>query len=168
MMKIALIGTYKPRQCGIGSFSKNLFDSLPFADDSSGSFVVAINDPDGEYDYPPEVQQIIRQDDHDTYLQAADAINKSGADVCVLQHEYGIFGGQNGVFVLSLLHSLEIPVVATFHTVLKKPSYNELFILKEICKIAKNVVVMAEKAVELLQEVYDVDTDKIELVPHGV
>ncbi len=169
-MKIALIGTYKPRQCGIGSFSKNLFDALTLSHPTkrTENFVVAINEPDGEYNYPPEVQYIIQQEDHDTYLKAAGFINQSGAGVCIVQHEYGLFGGQNGVYILSLLHSLEVPIIATFHTVLKKPSYNELFILKEIAKVAQKVVVMADKAVELLQKIYDVPVAKIEMVPHGV
>src|SRR5690606_11741344 len=170
IMKIALIGTYKPRQCGIGSFSKDLFDSLTLLDAAPApeSYVVAITDPGNDYAYPQEVRQIIHQDDHDTYLKAAEFINQSGVDVCVIQHEYGIFGGQNGVYILSLLHSLEVPVIATFHTVRKKPSHHELYILKEISQIAQRVVVMAEQAVELLQQVYDVASDKIEMIPHGV
>ncbi|WP_257668621.1 glycosyltransferase family 4 protein [Parapedobacter tibetensis] len=169
-MKIVLIGTYEPRQCGIGSFSKNLFDAISAVNDDHAieGVVVAINGPDSEYDYPPEVKCVIHQDDHDTYLKAAEFINQSGADVCIVQHEYGIFGGQNGVYILSLLHSLALPVIATFHTVLKKPSYNELLILKEIIKISRKVVVMADKAAELLQQVYDTPTTKIEMVPHGV
>jgi len=170
VMKVALIGTYKPRQCGIGSFSKDLFDAVTASNviDAKGSFVVAITDPGSTYEYPPEVQCIINQDDHDTYLEAAEFINRSGVDACVVQHEYGIFGGQNGVYILSLLHSLEVPVISTFHTVLKKPSYNELFILKEIAKIAQRVVVMADKAVELLQQIYEVPLEKIDMIPHGV
>ena len=169
MMKIALISTYQPRQCGIGSFSKNLFDSLPIRDiNRSESFVVAINDPESDYTYPPEVQYVILQDDHDTYLKAAEFINRSGADICIVQHEYGIFGGQNGVYILSLLHSLEIPVVTIFHTVLKRPSYNELYIAREITKLSQRIVVMASKAVELLRDVYAIPTDKISVIHHGV
>ncbi len=169
MMKIALISTYQPRQCGIGAFSKNLFDSLPVRNiDRQNSFVVALNDPENEYDYPPEVHVAIRQDDHDTYLQAAEFINGSGVDVCIVQHEYGIFGGQNGVYILSLLHSLEIPVITTLHTVLKRPSYNELYIVKEISKLSRRIIVMANKAVELLGEIYGISASKITVVPHGV
>lgn len=168
-MKIALISTYRPRQCGIGSFSKNLFDSLPVQHvNHSESFVVAINHPENEYTYPPEVRCIIHQDNHDTYLKAAEFINRSGVDICVVQHEYGIFGGQNGVYILSLLHSLEVPVVTTLHTVLKKPSYNELYIVREINKLSQRIVVMAHKAVELLQDVYAIPTDKISVIHHGV
>src|SRR3546814_12559052 len=108
MMKIALTVTYQPRQCGIGSFSKNLFDSLSASHYAPESFVVAINEPGGEYSYPPEVRFVIHQDDHDTYLEAAEFINQSGVDICIIQHEYGLFGGQNGTYILSLLHSLQI------------------------------------------------------------
>lgn len=167
MVKIALIGTYRPRQCGIGSFSKNLFDSLSrhIAPDS---FVVAINDPGSTYDYPPEVRFVIHQDDHDTYLDAAAFINRQNVDICLVQHEYGLFGGQNGVYILSLLHSLDVPVVTTLHTVLKKPSYNELYIGKEIAKLSERLVVMADKAVELLGTVYDIADTRISVIPHGV
>lgn len=169
MMKIALIGTYKPRQCGIGSFSKDLFDAISTSNTMvSDHLVIAINDPGNTYDYPPEVNYVINQDDHDTYLKAAEFINKSGATLCLVQHEYGIFGGQNGVYILSLLHSLTIPIITTLHTVLKKPAYNELYILKEITKLSQKVVVMAEKAVELLKEVYEVPIEKITVIPHGV
>lgn len=168
-MKIALVSTYRPRQCGIGYFAKNLFDSLRAGNiGHTESFVVAINDPESEYAYPPEVRYIIHQDNHDTYLKAAEFINRSGVDMCVVQHEYGIFGGQNGVYILSLLHSLEIPIVTTLHTILKKPSYNELYIVREINKLSQRIVVMAQKAVELLQDVYTLSSDKISVIHHGV
>lgn len=169
-MKIAFIGTYTPRQCGIGSFSQNLFESIQdlASSQASENIVIAINDPDNTYAYPPEVKFIIEQDDHHSYLKAADYINNNGIDICVVQHEYGIFGGQNGVFVLTLLHHIAIPAIVTFHTVLKKPSYNESMILKEIVRAAEKVVVMANKAVEMLIELYDVPVEKIEMIPHGV
>ncbi len=168
--KIALVSTYKPRQCGIGSFSKNLFNAISISDASLGaeSFVIAINDSENGYDYPQEVNCTIQQDDHDSYLKAAEYINQSGVDCCILQHEYGTFGGQNGVYVLSLLHSLETPIVAILHTVLEKPSYNESFILREISNACEKVVVMTEKAVALLQRVYHVPPAKIACIPHGV
>src|SRR5690606_11717448 len=169
-MKIAFIGTYAPRQCGIGSFSQNLFESIQdlASSQTSENIVIAINDPDNTYAYPPEVKFIIEQDDHHSYLKAADYINNNGIDICVVQHEYGIFGGQNGVFILTLLHHIAIPAIVTFHTVLKKPSYNESMILKEIVRAAEKVVVMANKAVEMLIELYDVPVEKIEMIPHGV
>lgn len=169
MMKIALIGTYQPRQCGIGHFSKNLIDAvLQHPDQEIEAFVVAINDPGGAYNYPEEVKFTIDQNDHEAYLKAAEFINQQGADLCIVQHEYGIFGGQHGVYILSLMHRLTMPILTTLHTVLKKPAYNELHILKEIATRSQKVVVMADKAVELLKEVYGINKERIAVIPHGV
>jgi glycosyltransferase involved in cell wall biosynthesis len=130
--------------------------------------VIAMDDQEESYDYPAEVQLTIHQEQQGDYIEAARFINLSGADVCILQHEFGIFGGQNGVFILPLLHRLEIPLVVTLHTVLKNPSYNEKAILSEICKMASRIVVMSHKAVEFLTEIYGVPLSHIKLIEHGV
>ncbi|MDD4755644.1 MAG: glycosyltransferase family 4 protein [Prolixibacteraceae bacterium] len=171
-MKITYIATYPPRECGIGTFTNNLFKSMltnsgPDEQKNEG-FVVAINDNDLLYKYPEEVKVTIRQDYQEDYLKAVKYINLSGADVCILQHEFGIFGGQSGVYILPLLHRLEIPLIVTLHTILKAPSYNEKAVLKEICKMAAKIVVMSRKAVEFLVNIYDVPKEKIALIEHGV
>ncbi len=172
MMKLAFIATYPPRKCGIGTFTRNLFHSIINKegpeDKQIDGFVVALNDHDQKYDYPKEVKYIIRQEHQRDYLKAAKSINISGADICILEHEYGIFGGKDGVYILPLLHRLDIPLVVTLHTVLKNPSYNEKIILKEICKMADKVVVMSKKAIEFLTTIYDVSPDKITFIVHGV
>ncbi len=132
------------------------------------SYVVAINDHHFNYTYPPEVKLSIDQEQQTDYLEAANFINLSGADVCVIQHEFGVFGGQGGVYLLPLLHRLKIPVIVTLHTVLKVPSYNEKAILKEICNMAHQVVVMSHKAIEFLVGIYDVPETKITFIEHGV
>ena len=171
-MKITYIATYPPRECGIGTFTNNLFKSMLTHDieneHSHEGFVVAINDNDLTYKYPEEVKVTIRQDYQEDYLKAVKYINLSGADVCILQHEFGIFGGQSGVYILPLLHRLEIPLIVTLHTILKTPSYNEKAVLKEICKMAHKIVVMSHKAVEFLTSIYDVSKEKIALIEHGV
>jgi glycosyltransferase involved in cell wall biosynthesis len=171
-MKIALIGTYPPRECGIGTFTNNLYKSMVQKQDSTDAvhegFIVALNDNDLVYEYPPEVKLIIRQENQPDYLAAAKFINLSGADLCILEHEFGIFGGQSGVNILPLLHRLDVPLVVTLHTILKTPSYNEKAILKVICNMAHKVVVMSHKAVEFLTSIYNVPIEKIELIEHGV
>jgi len=131
-------------------------------------FVVAVDDHNLTYDYPKEVKLTIRQEVQVDYLKAAKYINLSGADICVLQHEFGLFGGQNGVYILPLLHRLEKPLVVTLHTILKTPTYNEKAVLQEIAKMAQKIVVMSHKAVEFLTQIYVVDRGKIALVEHGV
>ena len=171
-MKLAFIATYPPRECGIGTFTNNLFNAILFdkgsRDKGNEGFVVALNDIELAYDYPEEVKLTIRQEHQEDYLEAVKFINLSGADVCVLEHEFGIFGGQNGVYILPLLHRLEIPLIVTLHTILKTPSYNEKAVLQEICKMAQKIVVMSHKAIEFLVSIYKVPEEKIVFIEHGV
>ncbi|MFA4852787.1 MAG: glycosyltransferase family 4 protein, partial [Bacteroidales bacterium] len=171
-MKIAYIGTYPPRECGIGTFTMNLYKSMVMNNetvkDPIEGFIVAMNDNELTYDYPEEVKLTIRQEHQRDYLEAVKFINLSGADICVLEHEFGIFGGQNGIYILPLLHRLEIPLIVTLHTILKTPSYNEKAVLQEICKMAHKVVVMSHKAIKFLTSIYNVDKGKIVFIEHGV
>jgi glycosyltransferase involved in cell wall biosynthesis len=170
-MKISFIGTFPPRECGIGTFTRNLFDAMiaaPSAEGPNQGLVIAMDDNGQDYDYPKEVKLTIRQEEQGDYLEAASFINISGADICVLQHEFGIFGGQNGIYILPLLHRLKIPLIVTLHTVLKNPSYNERAVLIEICKIAHCVVVMSQTAVDMLVAEYGVPENKIMQIAHGV
>ncbi len=170
-MKNAFIATYPPRQCGIGTFTQDLYNAITGADDKSGaneSFVVAMSDLEQNYTYPDEVKLTIRQEYQKDYLSAVKYINHSGADCCILEHEFGIYGGQSGVYILPLLHRLEIPLIVTLHTIIKKPSYNEKAILQEICKMANRVVVMSQKAIGFLIDIYDVPKEKIAYIEHGV
>ena len=171
-MKLAYIGTYPPRECGIGTFTMNLYKSMVINNeiikDSIDGFIVAMNDHDQTYDYPEEVKLTIRQEHQADYLSAVKFINLSGADLCILEHEFGIFGGQNGVYILPLLHRLEIPLIVTLHTIIKTPSYNEKAVLVEICKMANKIVVMSHKAIEFLTSIYNVEREKIVFIEHGV
>lgn len=168
-MKLAYIGTYPPRECGIGTFTQNLAHAM--LDNGEGVkeiMVFAMNDHNQKYLYPPEVKLSINQEQQTDYLEAVNYINLSGADACILEHEFGIFGGQSGVYILPLLHRLNIPLITTLHTILETPSYNEKAILKEICKMSDKIVVMSHKAIRFLMEIYDVPKEKIVLIEHGV
>jgi len=171
-MKFAYIGTYPPRECGIGTFTNNLYQNMIDPDGTGSSehegFIVAMNDNDLEYDYPEEVKFTIRQEHQRDYIQAANMINYSGADVCILEHEFGIFGGLNGVYILPLLHKLQIPLIVTFHTVLKTPGYDQKAITLEISRMANRIVVMSNKAIDFLTKVYKIPAKKIEKIEHGV
>ncbi len=171
-MKIACIGNYPPRECGIATFTKDFVDSLlsggAMNSTETEAYVVAMNDLDQGYDYPPIVVQQINQNMPQDYLKAVKYINFSNADVCFLQHEFGIYGGNSGVYILPLIHRLKIPLVVIFHTVLKNPSYNERNIIIEIGKIASKIVVMNSLAIEILETVYGIDPEMIEVIPHGV
>ena len=171
-MRLAYIGTYPPRECGIGTFTRNLYISMvtynEIFKDSIDGFIVAMNDHDQTYDYPEEVKLTIRQEHQRDYLSAVKFINLSGADLCILEHEFGIYGGQDGVYILSLLHRLEIPLIVTLHTIIKAPSYNQKAILVEICRMANKIIVMSHKAIEFLTSIYNIEKEKIVFIDHGV
>ena len=171
-MKIAIIGNFLPRHCGIATFTKNLVQSILAAEDIAKEpieiFVVAMNNNRQVYDYPSIVQFSINQDEKQEYLDAADYINQSGADICILQHEYGIYGGNSGVYILALLEQLAIPFITTLHTVVKHPTFHEKNILKTIGHKSSLVVVMSNLAVEFLVTQYKIPASKIQVVQHGV
>src|SRR5690349_284171 len=117
-MKIAYISTYSPRECGIATFNYNLIRAINTNFPNSYSvlnhgFVVALNDSDNihQYKYPEEVKFTVRQNHQKDYIRAANFINTSNADVCILEHEFGIFGGECGIFVLPLIHRLHKPLI---------------------------------------------------------
>ncbi|MGB9691814.1 MAG: glycosyltransferase family 4 protein [Candidatus Sumerlaeaceae bacterium] len=166
--KIVLIGNYLPRQCGIATFTTDLLTSLASEAHDSEVCAVVMNDIPEGYDYPPEVRFEINQKKLSDYRLAADFLNMSQVDVVCLQHEYGIFGGESGAYILELLAHLRMPVVSTLHTVLQQPTPSQRHVLRSICQHSDRVVVMSNRAVELLQEIYDVPRDKIVMIGHGI
>jgi glycosyltransferase involved in cell wall biosynthesis len=165
----AFIADYVPRQCGIATFTYDLSNAVAAADERRrGCSVIAINDIPEGYKYDDSVRFEIRESAPADYRQAAEFINISEAAVVCLQHEYGIFGGRDGSHVLGLLRRLRRPVVTTLHTILKEPTEEQRLILRDVCRLSTRVVVMAERAREFLQEIYDVAEEKIALIHHGI
>jgi len=171
-MKLTYVSTYPPRECGLASFNKNIIHAINYniqdkSFSNEGTCVVAIDAEKGKVGYPEEVKFIIGQHSQEDYIKAADFVNSSDTDCCILQHEFGIYGGDNGVYVLSFVNQLEKPLIAIFHTVLKKPSYQQKIILQSIAQQADRVVVMGKIAVKLLSELYNIPASKICYVQHG-
>jgi len=169
-MRIVYIASYGPRKCGIATFTGNKFMGMNCGPGNpcNEGIVVAVNDPNNEYDYPAEVKYVIHQDMAGDYIEAAKFINNTDADICILEHEFGIFGGSDGSYILSLLHRLRMPVIAVLHTVLKTPSNHQRDITKEIAATAAKTVVMSKKAVEFLTQVYGIPESKISIIDHGI
>lgn len=173
-MKIAYISTYPPRECGLATFNHNLLKAISANFQSASTLdnvsVVALNDSDDtkQYQFPKEVEFVIRQNIKEDYLDAADFINEGPIDACILQHEFGIFGGENGIYVLSLLKKVNKPLISILHTVLQSPSFLQKSIIREVAKRSAKVVVMSRKAIQFLTEVYEIPRDKIRLIEHGV
>ncbi len=166
--RIAFIGNYLPRECGIATFTTDLCSALAAEFGEGRLFAIPVNDPDSSYDYPEQVRLELTQDDIASYERAADFLNFNGNDLVCLQHEYGIYGGAAGRYILSLLRRLKMPLVTTLHTVLRQPDANQRIVLEEIAQLSDRLVVMSELAAQLLREVYAVPNGKIDVIPHGV
>lgn len=166
--RIAFLGDYVPRRCGIATFTHHLCEAVAAQEADAKCIVVAVNDhPDG-YDYPRRVRFEIDQKDPDSYLAAADGLNQSQADVLCVQHEFGIYGGQAGSHLLGLLKQLRMPVVTTLHTVLAEPHMAQRRVMDELIRLSDRLVVMARKGGEILRETYGAPDAKIDIIPHGI
>jgi glycosyltransferase involved in cell wall biosynthesis len=167
-IRLAFIGNSLPRRCGIATFTNDLQHAVTLSRPGTEAVIVAMNDAGQSYDYPAAVQVQIDDGKLKDYARAADVINSGNFDAVSLQHEFGIFGGDAGANILTLLSRLNVPIVTTLHTVLSDPQSMQRRVLADIVGLSSKVVVMAEKAKELLVSVYDVRARKIEVIPHGI
>jgi glycosyltransferase involved in cell wall biosynthesis len=166
--KAAFLGDYLPRKCGIATFTTDLRCAVAAEFPAMQCLVVPINDLEGGYDYPPEVRFEIAEQDLPSYLRAADFLNITDVDVVCVEHEFGIFGGPAGSHVLALLRELRMPIVTTLHTVLREPNKEQRRVMRELARLSTRLIVMSERGVELLREVYQVPSARIDLIPHGI
>jgi glycosyltransferase involved in cell wall biosynthesis len=166
--RVAFIGNYLPRRCGIATFTYELHRAVATSRPDITTCVVAMNDHGRTYDYPAAVQFQIRDDIIADYVKAAEFLNDAHYDVVCLQHEFGIFGGEAGESIVALLSRLRMPVVTTLHTVLLTPTPQQRSVMNQVVELSARIVVMAEKAREILCSVYSVAADKVVVIPHGI
>lgn len=162
------LGSFPPRECGIATFTKDVVDSYDdeFATRSS---VVAIDEPGGESRrYPDQVVARLTQDDRDSYAAIANFVNAYPCDALSIQHEYGLFGGEEGEWIVDLIARVRKPVVTSLHTVLPEPSPTHLRVARALCATSSAVVVLSETGRDILIERYGVDPAKIRVIHHGV
>jgi glycosyltransferase involved in cell wall biosynthesis len=166
--RIAVIGNYLPRQCGIATFTTDLCAAISAEYGTARLLALPVNDTEEGYEYPARVRWSLSQDDLKSYQEAADFLNFNNIDMVCLQHEYGIFGGPAGSHILHLLRRLKMPVVTTLHTVLREPDPNQLRVMEEIAELSDRLIVMSQLSSQFLQEIFKVPGSKIDMVPHGV
>jgi len=169
---VAFVSTFLPRECGIATFTNNLARAISALYDfelkkNNKIEIVALTDSESKYNYGNEVSFEIQVQNKTDYLRAAEFINISDVEVVSVQHEFGIYGGPDGKYVLSLLENLKKPVITTLHTILIDPSENQKRVLEKICKLSTEVVVLADKGFELLSKIYGVPKSKIKKIHHG-
>jgi glycosyltransferase involved in cell wall biosynthesis len=168
LKKVAVVGNYLPRQCGIATFTTHLCEALAEVAPEIGVFAVPVNDRPEGYAYPQRVRFELEQNEIASYLSATDFLNINSVDLVCVQHEYGIFGGPAGSHILAMLRELRMPVVTTLHTVLKEPDENQRRVLEEIAALSDRIVVMTRKGVEFARDIYGIPEEKIDLIPHGI
>ena len=167
-IRIAYVSTYPPRECGIATYTKHLVDATSTfcAGAVRSPAVIAINEKGGHYDYGIATKLQINADEIESYEKAAEYVNRSDIDIVNLQHEYGIFEGEWGEYVIAFLEKLEKPVVTTLHTVLQEP-LDAKRVLERILQHSSSVVVMARIGIQMLKRLYGSLADRIQHIPHG-
>src|SRR6202008_3205710 len=166
--RVAIIGNYLPRKCGIATFTTDLCDAIHDEYEATELLALPVNDTEEGYGYPDRIRFELSQDELASYRKAADFLNFSNIDLVCLQHEYGIFGGPAGAHILELLRRLHMPIVTTLHTALREPNTDQRVVMEEIAALSDRLIVMSRQSREILQEVFHVPISKIDLIPHGI
>jgi len=167
-IKPAYISTYPPTECGIATFTRDLLTSVQKYMPFSRPVVLAIKRAGEIEPYGRIVRRQILRDDRQSFIDAAAYLNNSSVDVVSVQHEYGIYGGVEGEYVLDFLRALNKPAVATLHTVLSNPNPDQKRVLQELAELCKVVVVMVRTGRRILMDVYGIPSNKITVIHHGV
>jgi len=169
-VRAVYVSSYIPRQCGIATFTKDLTNAINELNPEYLAEIIAVNDRfHDDYNYPWEVKFRINQEDISSYTKAADYINQSSAEIVHIQHEFGLFGGEQGEYIIPFMSVIQKPIVVTMHTVLQNPSKKNLEVTKKMADIAEAFVVISKTAADRLKDVYKIKNDcKIVVIPHGV
>jgi len=166
--RAAIIGNFPPRQCGLATFTRDMYACLNKALPAAAWRVVAMDDVvDADYAYPDTVTDRIFQNDAGAYAGLAASLNSDGTEVLFVQHEFGIYGGPSGACLLDLLEAVDMPVVTTLHTILERPSEEQRRVMDGLIRLSATLVTMAKKGADILRNVYGVPDSQIVIVPHG-
>ncbi len=166
--KVAFVGNYLPRQCGIATFTTDLVENIRTQYPQIDCTVIPVTDTDQSYPYREPVRFELRESDLESYERAADYLNLNNVDVVCLQHEYGIFGGEAGSHILSLMQQIRAPIVTTLHTVLDNPAREYREVMEEIASLSSLLIVMSRKARSILRSTYGIRKDQTVIIPHGI
>jgi glycosyltransferase involved in cell wall biosynthesis len=166
--RVAFVGDYVPRQCGLATYTTDLCDAIAAEFPELHCFAVPVNDRPEGYDYSDRVRFEIAEGEIDSYRRAADFLNINNVELVSVQHEFGIYGGPAGSHLLAMLRELNMPIVTTLHTVLKKPTDSQRRVMDQVIQLSQRLIVMAQKGAEFLYDVYKVPAEKLDIIPHGI
>lgn len=167
MIRIAYVSTYVPQKCGLATYTSHLRQAVHAIKGWRGKDpVVVVTEKPGEGSADPLLWPLQRNDE-EQYVKMARTLNRSDVDVVSLQHEFGIFGGEAGKYILSLVRNLEKPLVTTFHTVFEHPEEPYASIQKQIAEASAGIIVMNRMAIDYLHQAYGIPQQNIHFIPHG-
>ncbi|OAB47876.1 glycosyltransferase family 4 protein [Paenibacillus antarcticus] len=164
---IVFLGTSLPRECGIATFTQDLLDQFEHIQGFNKPHIIAINNNE-TYHYSEQVMREIEQQKLSDYIDTADFLNSSDVDLLIIQHEFGIYGGESGEYLIPFIEKLSIPYVVIFHTVLTQPSSKQLHIINRVAELSVQVVTMAQSTVQDLITIYGIEATKVSFIHHGV
>jgi glycosyltransferase involved in cell wall biosynthesis len=164
-IKVGFLSTYPPRECGIATFTQDLVKELKQQKQLKAG-ILAVSDR--KYNYGGDVIAELPQQSREKYAEAAEQINRSDIQVLAIEHEYGIYGGDCGEYLLDLLGRVEKPVVTTLHTVLPNPNEKQKNILRALGGKSRKIVTMASNSRAILHDIYGIPLKKVTVIPHGV
>lgn len=167
-LKVIYVSSYIPRKCGIATFTKDLTNEINKLNPYALSEILAIDRPGDNFSYPWEVKFKINQNDLSSYLQAANYVNQSGADLVVLEHEFGLYGGRGGDYIIAFAEAVKKPLVVTFHTIIDDPGNEYGIVQRRLADSASTLTVMINDSVQKLVQKYDIPKNKIAQIPHGI
>ena len=165
---VAFLGDYVPRRCGIATFTADICEAVAAKFPTAQCIVGSVNDRPEGYDYPERVRFEIDEQELDSYRRAAKFLNINNVEVVSVQHEFGIYGGPAGSHLMAFLRKVRMPVVTTLHTVLSEPNADQRSVMEQLDLLSNRFIVMADRGRNMLETVYGVAPEKIDLIPHGV
>jgi glycosyltransferase involved in cell wall biosynthesis len=164
---IAYLSTYPPRECGIATFTYDLVDAIAKQQSISPPVILAINDTGGYYDYPAEVKLEVERDSRESFESIAQKVRESSIDAVNIQHEFGLFGGNWGDYLISFMEEVDKPIITTLHTILQNPPKDARKVMNEVLELSDLVVVLARVGSRILEDVYNTLSFKVRHIPHG-
>jgi glycosyltransferase involved in cell wall biosynthesis len=166
--KILFISTYPPVKCGIASFTQDLVNAIGMESKNIDIQVCALDKVQHTRAYKQPVSMVMDSFDLDSCIETAHAINSDNSiKLICIEHEFGLYGGEMGAYLLGFLALIEKPFIIRFHTVLPAPEPQRLKIVQQINRLADKVIVMTQNSSRILQQEYDLPMDKIIIIPHG-
>jgi len=166
--RVIYVSSYIPRQCGIASYTKNLTNAVNLLNPYHLAEIIAVNREKESLNYPEEVKLVLNDQKQADYSKTAEWINHSGADLVSLQHEFGLFGGQSGDYILPFIEALTLPLVTTIHSLPDEPRSSHALMLSQIIAKSQAVTVMINQSRQKLVKDYGIPTQKIVVIPHGI